>query len=149
MKKTDFNLLLESVQEADLIHKGLEKPSRSFDFSEEQNGGLKIYINVKSHKTGVGTRGAGELFRGELIDLYNRNPQSITLDFEGISIIGSGFADELIGKLITKIGLFEFFNVFHFENMNLYTKLVLQRSVVQRMYVEWYANPETKKETPS
>jgi anti-sigma regulatory factor (Ser/Thr protein kinase) len=53
----------------------------------------------------IGSRGAGEAFRTKVENLLGMRPDSrLVLDFTGVVIISSSFADEVIGKLFTKLG---------------------------------------------
>ena len=59
--------------------------------------------------------------------------QTIILDFRGVNLISSSFADELIGKLVLEYGFFGFNNVIRLKNMNSLVQTIVQRSVSQRM----------------
>ena len=92
-----------------------------------------IMIDMHSKKSGVGTRQSGEKIRNELIDIYEKTNNVITLNFDGIRIISSSFADELIGKLVMEYGFVNFNNIFNLKNMNTNVQTIVQRSVAQRM----------------
>lgn len=55
------------------------------------------------------------------------------MDFTGIDLISSSFADELLGKLVVEFGFFGFNNFFKMKNMNSLIQSIVQRSVGQRM----------------
>ncbi len=100
--------------------------------SLEDNIG-NINIDLQSKESGVGTRKSGEKIRNELINIYKQTNKNITLDFTGVNIVSSSFADELIGKLVTNFGFYGFNNIFKLKNMNPSVQSIVQRSVAQRM----------------
>ena len=100
--------------------------------SLENNTG-DIVIILRNKESGVGTRKSGEKIRNELINIYKQADKNIVLDFIGLNIISSSFADELIGKLVTEFGFYGFNNIFKLKNMNSNVQSVVQRSVAQRM----------------
>lgn len=53
----------------------------------------------------IGSRGAGEAFRIKVENLLDMKPESrLVLDFTDVAIISSSFADEVIGKIFTRLG---------------------------------------------
>ena len=71
---------------------------------------LTIY-NLKTWKDGVGTRISGEKLRKDIQFQIGEGVKSIVLDFEDIKVISSGFADELLGKLMVELGYYAFNNL--------------------------------------
>ena len=57
----------------------------------------------------------------------------VILDFSGIAIISSSFADEFIGKLVVMYGFYGFQSIIRIKNMNEVSQAILHRSVAQRM----------------
>jgi len=102
-----------------------------------------IIVDLKSKESGVGTRKSGEKIRNELVNIYKQSGKSITLDFKGLNIVSSSFADELIGKLVAEFGFYAFTNVFKLRNMNTSVQSIVQRSVAQRM-IESFDNNRVK-----
>jgi hypothetical protein len=93
----------------------------------------QIEYKIIEQASGTGTRQSGERIRNELINIYKISKKTINIDFVGVGIISSSFADELIGKLIVQLGLFQFQNIFRLKNMNDTIQIIVQRSVSQRM----------------
>lgn len=93
----------------------------------------QVVIELKSRASGVGTRKAGERLRTEVINMHKQSGQPIVLDFTGLNIVSSFFADELIGKLVVEYGFFGFNNAIKLKSMNPSIQSVVQRSVAQRM----------------
>jgi hypothetical protein len=138
MKKNNKNEPLITREGNELVFKNLSSPGVVCNFIEIINGSLEdeagnIIINLRNKESGVGTRQSGEKIRNELTNVYKQSNKTITLDFKGISIISSSFADELIGKLVTEFGFYGFNNIFKLKNMNSDVQSIVQRSVAQRM----------------
>ena len=79
------------------------------------------------------TRVSGARIRNEVINLQTTTTRPVILDFDGVSIVSSSFADELIRKLIVYCGFVEFTQTIHLRNMNEAIQSIVQRSVTQRM----------------
>ncbi len=90
-------------------------------------------ISVKDHAHGTGTRIAAKQLRNIVMTLFNDKQSKIALDFVGIGIISSSFADELVGKLVVRFGFFNFQQVIELRNMNETVQAIVHRSVAQRM----------------
>jgi hypothetical protein len=110
---------------------GYEPVNMKIESLEDNSG--NIIINLQNKESGVGTRKSGEKIRNELINVYKQSSKPITLDFSGINIISSSFADELIGKLVTEFGFYGFNNIIKLKNMGPSVQSIVQRSVAQRM----------------
>ena len=90
---------------------------------------------VKEEATGFGTRIAGERVRNKVLNYLKRidTPSSINIDFSGISMISSSFADEFIGKMIAELGFLRFTKIINIMNVSTSIESILNRSVSQRM----------------
>lgn len=93
----------------------------------------RIVYKILEQSSGTGTRQSGLRIRNELLNIYKSAKKPVIIDFEGVGIIASSFADELIGKLITELGLFQFQAAFPMKNMNATIQAIVQRSVSQRL----------------
>jgi hypothetical protein len=105
----------------------------NLDIEEMENDRGNIVYRLSEKSSGTGTRQSGERIRNEVINIYNEARKVIEIDFAGISVISSSFADELIGKLIAEYGLFGFMQIFRLKNMNDIIQTIVNRSVSQRM----------------
>lgn len=105
--------------------------SLRFENLEDDMGHVVIKMNELS--SGVGTREAAKEQFNTIMNILTDEVKIITLDFKDVNIISSSYADELIAKLMLKLGLFQFNNLIRLHNMNEDVQLVLQRSVMQRM----------------
>ena len=105
----------------------------TFKADELMNEKGEIDYLIKNKAQGFGTRKSGLKVRNEIINLFNETSQPINIDFKGVNLISSSFADELLGKLVVHFGFFGFNNVIRLKNMNQLVQAVAQRSVAQRM----------------
>lgn len=92
-----------------------------------------VDLKISEHAHGTGTRKSGEMMRNKVINLINQGAQKIILDFSGIAVVSSSFADEFIAKLVTKYGFIDFHQKFIIKGMNETTKSIVHRSFIQRM----------------
>jgi hypothetical protein len=92
-----------------------------------------ILYNLKEKAQGTGTRQSGERIRTEIGNIIRDTQKIIIIDFQGIAVISSSFADELIGKMVVEYGFFNFNNIIRMINMNDLCQTIVQRSVAQRM----------------
>lgn len=98
----------------------------------ENNYAEIVYILAKT-TGGYGTRKAGQRVRNEIINLHTESNKVIVIDFSGIGVISSSFADELLGKLMAELGFFGFNNLIKLKGMNTTIQSIINRSISQRM----------------
>lgn len=60
-------------------------------------------------------------------------PGEIILDFEGIRIVNSSFADELVGKNVKELGFEKFTEKIKIENATKNIKLVIKKAMMDRL----------------
>lgn len=90
-------------------------------------------FKLKDEPSGTGTRQSGEILRRKILNTVKESPNPIVIDFEGIQVIASSFADELIGKLVLELGFIDFTQRIQLKNMNDIIVPIANRSVAQRM----------------
>jgi anti-anti-sigma regulatory factor len=95
-----------------------------------------MQYTLKERTAGTGTRASAMRIRNEIVNLLNSNKRPVLLDFDGVSVISSSFADELIGKLLITLGFVAFNQTIHLRNMNPTVQAIVQRSVNQRIIEE-------------
>lgn len=100
--------------------------------SLEDDLGQIVYV-VKNHAEGTGTRLSAVRVRNEILNILQTDPKKIVLDFSGVAVISSSFADELIAKLLLQLGLYQFNRVIVLSGLDFSQQNILHRSVVQRM----------------
>lgn len=64
-----------------------------------------LVLRIKDEAAGSGTRHAGVELRRKCRNLLNAEPSGrLTLDWTGVPLITSSFADEAVGKLFVELG---------------------------------------------
>ena len=81
---------------------------------------------------GVGTRFAGKRLKHNILNLARCDSQPILINFEGVDMITSSFADEFIGKLIHDVGFVQFSSRFRIINSNEYIAALLNKAISMR-----------------
>lgn len=92
-----------------------------------------IQIKIKEESNGTGTRQAAMRIKNKILNILSEEPKNIILDFSGISVISSSYADELLAKLFCFLGLFQFNRLIKIVGLSEEQQLILQKSVVQRI----------------
>jgi len=57
------------------------------------------------------------------------------VDFKGVDVISSSFADEVFGRLYVLLGPLGFGSVFKFQNINREVAALIDRAIIQRSAV--------------
>ncbi|MCC5654718.1 STAS-like domain-containing protein [Nostoc sp. XA013] len=102
------------------------------NLEDERNN---IVYKLADKNSGTGTRQSGVAIRNEIINIRNQTSFMIVLDFNGVSLISSSFADELIGKLVVEYGFIGFTQAFRLIGINKTIQAITNRSVAQRLSV--------------
>jgi anti-anti-sigma regulatory factor len=101
--------------------------------ARENESGSELVFSLKNEASGTGTRQSGSLLRNRILNTAKDSPLRIVIDFNGVSVIASSFADELIGKLVVELGFVGFTQRIILRNMNEFIAPIVNRSVAQRM----------------
>lgn len=107
--------------------------------------GDAVQILIANEKVGTGTRSAGETIRNKVLNILRQSRKKIILDFSNVSVVSSSFADELIGKLVAKVGFSRFGNYFSMQGLSQFCQKIIDRSVQQRM-AQMYYDEQIKEE---
>ena len=102
------------------------------NLEDDQNN---VVYRLADKSSGTGTRQSGVAIRNEVINIAKQTDCVIRLDFGGISVISSSFADEFIGKLAVEFGFIAFTQRFRLVGMNQTVQAITNRSVAQRLGV--------------
>ena len=83
-------------------------PHRPVDVVEalyETDDGRALNLRLRDEEVGFGSRMAGRQIRTKALNLLNAEPDKpLLLDWAGVPLISSSFADELVGKLFATLG---------------------------------------------
>ena len=75
----------------------------------ELEDGDALVLRLKEEATGFGSRRVGEQLRTKCMNLLNAEPaKPLILDWNGVPIVSSSFADELVGKLFVALRPLDF-----------------------------------------
>lgn len=93
-------------------------------------GNVNMNVKLKEFGTSLGSRVLGK----EVSDMIDfEKEEEIILDFNGIKMITSSFADEVVGKNCAKLGLHNFFKKVQIVNSSEQIKLILKKAIMDRL----------------
>lgn len=102
----------------------------------EQHGTEDLLFTLAEESTSFGSRIAGAPIRKKLLNLAGMCPgRKILLDFNGVPLVSSSFADEVVGKLFAELGPLAFMQIFEFRNIDPTVRQLVDRAIAQRMAV--------------
>jgi hypothetical protein len=125
---------------AGLLQKALKfggKPHIPIDFIETQyeskQGDIPRFI-MYEEASSVGSRLAGEPIRKKMIALVQMvNVKRLIIDFEGVPLVSSSFADEVFGKLFLELGPIRFAQSFELVNISDTVRNLIDKAIAQRI----------------
>jgi len=105
------------------------------EYETDEVGNVDFVLNKESG--GFGSRQAGEPVRKKLLNLSRLSGiEKITVDFSGIPLVSSSYADEVFGKMFIELGPIEFAQHFTFRNIDPLVRQLIDKAVTQRMRTE-------------
>ena len=93
----------------------------------------RVVFRLAEKASGTGTRDSGEAIRNEVMNIYKQTDGLIILDFDGVSLVASSFADELVGMLAVKCGFVAFNQRFRLVGMNDTVQAIVNHAVQKRL----------------
>jgi len=100
-------------------------------FDPELSG--ELVFSVHQEADSFGSRVAGEPLRKKLLNLVHLYPTGrIAVDFDGIMLVSSSFADEVIGKLFVELGPVHFMKAVELRNVAPTVRSLIDRAILQR-----------------
>lgn len=100
---------------------------------EDEDGAARILL--RNMRIGAGTRQSGDLLRVYTKNLLNETAAQIIIDFEGVGIVSSSFADEYIAKLYLQLGAETFNSRIRLNGMNETNNIIVRCALGQRIAV--------------
>lgn len=89
-----------------------------------------MIVDLKEFGTSLGSRVLGK----EVSNMINfEKEDEVILDFEGVKMITSSFADEVVGKNCARLGLHNFFKKVQIVNASEQIKLILKKAILDRL----------------
>lgn len=113
---------------------GAWEPWDVVDANYQDESGNALRLRLSDERTGFGTRQGGQQIRTKIKNLLAAEPaKRIVLDWSGVPLISSSFADEAIGRLFVELGPMSF--VARIENvfMEPLVRSLIDRAVMQRV----------------
>lgn len=100
-------------------------------YEAENADQYKFHLAAESES--FGSRVAAEPVRTKLANLIRMaKGAKVHVDFEGVPIISSSFADEVFGKLFAELGPVNFMRTIEFKGVNSTVQSLIDRAIVQR-----------------
>ncbi|MGT2441219.1 STAS-like domain-containing protein [Ensifer adhaerens] len=126
----------EKLIENALMFKG-KVHQLGFDYIEKQYEAEdtgKFVFDMRKECSSFGSREAGIGARVLIENLLRAEPTyALMIDFTGVSIISSSFADEVFGRLFVALGPMAFMSRINFRNADSSIRAVLDRAISQRV----------------
>lgn len=89
-----------------------------------------MIVKLKEFGTSLGSRVLGK----EVSNMINfEKEEEIVLDFNGVKMVTSSFADEVVGKNCARLGLHNFFDKVQIVNTSEQIKLILKKAILDRL----------------
>ncbi len=102
------------------------------DFCDEEDEAMVIRLQAETN--GVGSRAAGAFIREKCRHLLSQEPaKPLVLDWAGVPLISSSFADEAFGKLFVGLGPLTFSARVRHRNMEAVNAGLVDKAILQRV----------------
>ena len=99
----------------------------------ETETGDAIILKMSDESTGFGSRAAGRQLRNKCVNLLNAEPtKPLLLDWTGVPLVSSSFADELVGKLFVTLGPLAFSARVRNLGMDAVVSGLVDKAILQR-----------------
>lgn len=109
-------------------------PSDIIETQYEMDDRDCLFLKMRDESTGFGTRKSGFQIRNKIMNLMTAQPTyPIIVDWEGIPVISSSFADEVMGKLFIKLGPLTFSARVRNTKMEPLISGLLDKAISQRL----------------
>jgi anti-sigma regulatory factor (Ser/Thr protein kinase) len=122
------------LERALAIEGRIHRPVDYIELNYEQDELGSIPFSLTEHSFSYRSRPAGRPVFTKLGNIITACPgQTIVVDFKGISVISSSFADEVFGKLFVSLGPMKFMQAIRLVNVNPTIQALIDRAITQRM----------------
>ena len=126
------------LSDSGLLGKALEFKSGShdppYDYIErkyETEGGEMVFVVKDEAQRDLGSRQGGIRIRGVINNLL-RSHTPVVLDFDGVGVISSSFADEVFGRLFVDMGPRAFMKRIEMRHVDPTVEGLIDRAIMQR-----------------
>lgn len=122
----------------------IHEPVDYIELKYEQDDLRSIPFKLNDQAFSFRSRPAGRPIRVKLGNIIQACPgQTIFVDFTGISVVSSSFADEVFGKIFAELGPMRFMQTIRLVNVSPTVQALIDRAITQRMQ-----NPHGSYDTP-
>lgn len=129
---SDPSLLANALKFKGKVH----TPVDFVEINYEQNATGDILFVLKDESGSFGSRVSGKPIRNKISNLLKMSGQGVVeVDFTGVPLLSSSFADEAFGKLFLMIGPVGFMQRIRLVNMMDTTEAIVNKAIAQRMQV--------------
>jgi hypothetical protein len=105
-------------------------PMAELEYAE----GREVVVDVAREASNLGTREAGRDLRNKVLNsTQSEVDERIVLDFGGVEMLSSSFADEFVAKLGGSLGKRVFFERFELRRMNPSVKTIVHSALWERL----------------
>lgn len=116
-----------------LAFRGAPHPIDVVEALYESDDESAISLRLRDEQVGFGSRLAGRHTRTKCLNLLKAEPEKpLVLDWEGVPLISSSFADELVGKLFAELGPLVFSARVRNVSMRSVVHSLIDRAIMQR-----------------
>lgn len=127
---SDPDLLRDALRFSGRSH----KPVDYIETKYEDGTDGTIHMKLAEEASSFGSRIAGTPVQNKLYNLVQMCPgQPIEIDFSGVPLVSSSFADEVFGKLFVKLGPLEFMQRIRLKNLEQTVRMLIDRAISQRV----------------
>lgn len=112
------------------LRSGRPAPARLEAFEDEWS---QVVLSVRDFEMAIGSRTGAQAVRNRLVNAIEDADGVVILDFEGINVVSSSFADEVLGKLVLARGRKYFDDHVRLANANPTVLGIIDRAIVMRV----------------
>lgn len=107
------------------------RPSELLEQIEDDRGQYRV--DVREIEESLGSRQLGRDFRVRLTNYLKAGAEYLVLDFKGIGVVSSSFADEVLGKMAVEMGESEFRRRIILEGASVTNRGLVDKAVEMRL----------------
>lgn len=112
----------------------IHQPVDYIELQYEQDDLRSIPFKLNEQAFSFRSRPAGRPVRVKLGNIIQACPgQTVFVDFSGISVVSSSFADEVFGKIFVELGPMRFMQTVRLVNVSPTVQALIDRAITQRM----------------
>lgn len=122
------------LQKALAINGAVHKPVDYIELRYEQDDLKSVPFKLTEQAPSFRSRPAGKPVRTKLGNLVAAcDGQAVLVDFGGVPVVSSSFADEVFGKLFIELGPMRFMQAIRMVNVTSTVQALIDRAIMQRM----------------